>query len=83
MGDTSETNINVLSGELFLGVVALITPLQKNHCMHDMGPFPRYFFYLYGGHIKKKVNIFSYSYGCLQELYCVNKSNRPVEVSVQ
>ena len=45
MGDTSETNINVLSGELFLGVVALIMPLQKNHYMHDMGPFPRYFFY--------------------------------------
>ena len=29
MGDTSETNTKVLSQELFLGVVALRTPIQK------------------------------------------------------
>ena len=32
----------VLSQELFLGVVALKTHIQKNHYMRDMGPFPRY-----------------------------------------
>ena len=42
MGDTSETNTKVLSRELFLGVVALKTPIQKNHYLRDMGPFPRY-----------------------------------------
>ena len=42
MGDTSEANTKVLSGELFLGVVALPTPIQKNHYMRDMGSFPRY-----------------------------------------
>ena len=42
MGDTTETNTKVLSGEFFLGVVALQTPIQKNNYMHDMGPFPRY-----------------------------------------
>ena len=40
MGDTSETNTKVLSQELFLGVVALNMPIQKNHYVHDMGPFP-------------------------------------------
>ena len=42
MGDTSETNTKVLSGELFLGVVALKTPIQNNNYMHDMGPIHRY-----------------------------------------
>ena len=42
MGDTTETNTNVLSRELLVGVVALQTPIQKNHYMRDMGPFPRY-----------------------------------------
>ena len=42
MGDTSETNTKVFSRELFLGEVALETPIQKNHFMRDMGPFPRY-----------------------------------------
>ena len=42
LGDTSETNTKVLSRELFLGVVALKTPIQKNHYLHSMGPFPRY-----------------------------------------
>ena len=43
MGDASETNIKVLFRELFfLGVVALKMPIQKNHYMRDMGPFPRY-----------------------------------------
>ena len=39
MGDTSETNTKVLSRELFLGVVALKTPIQKNHYLHDKVPF--------------------------------------------
>ena len=42
MGDTSETNMKVLSRELLQGVVALKTPIEKNHYMLDMGPFPRY-----------------------------------------
>ena len=44
MGDASETNIKVLFRELllFLGVVALKMPIQKNHYMRNMGPFPRY-----------------------------------------
>ena len=42
MRDTSETNTKVLSRELFLGVVALKMPIQKNHYMRNMGPFPRY-----------------------------------------
>ena len=42
VGDTSETNTKVLSPELILGVVALKTPIQKNHYMLDLGPFPRY-----------------------------------------
>ena len=42
MGDTTETNKKVLSGELFLGAVALQTPIQKNHYMRDKVPFPRY-----------------------------------------
>ena len=37
-----ETNTKVLSGELFLGVVALQTPIQKNHYMRKTVPFPRY-----------------------------------------
>ena len=43
MGDTTETNTNFLSRELFLGVVALQTLIQKNHDMRKIGPFPRYF----------------------------------------
>ena len=39
MGDTSETNTNVLSRELILGVVALQKPIQKNHYMCEMRPF--------------------------------------------
>ena len=39
MGDTSETNTKVLSRELFLGVVALKTPIQKNHYLRDKVPF--------------------------------------------
>ena len=42
MGDTTKTNTKVMSGELVLGVVALQTPIQKNHYMREMGPFPRY-----------------------------------------
>ena len=42
MEDTSETNTKVLSRELFLGVVALKMPIQKNYYLRDMGPFPRY-----------------------------------------
>ena len=42
MGDTSETNTKVVSGELFFGVVALTTPIQKIHYMRDKDPFPRY-----------------------------------------
>ena len=37
-----ETNTKVLSRELFLGVVALKTPIQKTHYLRDMGPFSRY-----------------------------------------
>ena len=29
--------------ENFLGVVALQTPIWKNHCMREMGPFPKYY----------------------------------------
>ena len=39
MGDTSETNTKVLSQELFLCVVALKTPIQKNHYLRDKVPF--------------------------------------------
>ena len=35
MGDTTEINTKLLSGEMFLGVVALQTPIQKNHYLHD------------------------------------------------
>ena len=41
MGDTTETNKKVLSGESFLGVVALQTPILKNNYMRKMGPFPQ------------------------------------------
>ena len=55
LADLSTTK--VLSRELFLGVVALKTPIQKNHYMRDMGPFPRYC------HI--------YMYVCICSLYIV------------
>ena len=42
MGDTTETNKNVLSGELFLAVVALQTPIKENYYIRDKVPFPRY-----------------------------------------
>ena len=42
MGDTTEANTKVLSGELFLGVVVLQTPIQKNHYMSKMGTFLKY-----------------------------------------
>ena len=42
MGDTSETNTKVLPRELFLGVVALKTPIQKIIICAGMDPFPRY-----------------------------------------
>ena len=32
--------LKVLSEQLLLGVVALQMPIQKNHYMHEMGPFP-------------------------------------------
>ena len=38
VGDTTDINTKVLCGE-FLGVAALQTPMQKNHYMHEMGPF--------------------------------------------
>ena len=41
MGDTTDSNTKILSGKLFLGVVALQMPIQKNHYyMCEMGPFP-------------------------------------------
>ena len=45
MGDTSETNTKVLYRELFLGVVALKTPILQNHYLRDKVPF------LKSGHI--------------------------------
>ena len=39
MGDTSETNTKVLSRELFLGVVAIKTPIPQNHYLRDKVPF--------------------------------------------
>ena len=45
MGDTFETNTKVLYRELFLGVVALKTPIPQNHYLHDKVPF------LKSGHI--------------------------------
>ena len=39
MGDSSETNTKVLSRELFLGVVALKTPIPQNHYLRDKVPF--------------------------------------------
>ena len=45
MGDTSETNTKVLSRELFLGVVALKTPIPQKHYLSDKVPF------LKSGHI--------------------------------
>ena len=53
MGDTSETNTKVLYQELFLGVVALKTPIPQNHYLRDKVPF------LKSGHIC--VNIYKYS----------------------
>ena len=51
MGDTSESNTKDLSGELFLGVVALQTPpIQKNNYMCEMGPFPKYGEYSFKPH---------------------------------
>ena len=45
MEDSSETNTKVLSRELFLGVVALKTPVPQNHYLRDKVPF------LKSGHI--------------------------------
>ena len=45
MGETSETNTKVLYRELFLGVVALKTPIPQNHYLRDKVPF------LKSGHI--------------------------------
>ena len=45
MGDTSETNTKVLYQELFLGVVAIKTPIPQNHYLRDKVPF------LKSGHI--------------------------------
>ena len=45
MGDTSETNTKVMYRELFLGVVALKTPIPQNHYLRDKVPF------LKSGHI--------------------------------
>ena len=45
MGDTSETNTKVSSRELFLGVVALKTPIPQYHYLRDKVPF------LKSGHI--------------------------------
>ena len=42
MGDTSETNTKVLSQEMFFFGVVLKMPVEKNHFLRDMGPFPRY-----------------------------------------
>ena len=39
MGDTTETNTKVLYRELFLGVVALKTPIPQNHYLRDKVPF--------------------------------------------
>ena len=50
MGDTSKTNTKVLSRELFLGVVALKTPIPQNHYLRDKVPF------LKSGHILKTQN---------------------------
>ena len=41
MGDSSETKTKVLSRELFLGVVALKTPVPQNHYLRDKVPFPK------------------------------------------
>ena len=46
MGETTETNTNVLSGEAFLGVVALQTPIQKNLYMREMGPSLTHILYM-------------------------------------
>ena len=46
MGDTTETNTKVLSGEVFSGVVALQTPIQKNHYMREMGPSLTHILYI-------------------------------------
>ena len=55
MGDSSETNKKVLSRELFLGVVALKTPIPQNHYLRDKVPFRK------SGHILcKKVYIIMY-----------------------
>ena len=51
MGDTSETNTKVLYLELFLGVVALKTPIPQNHYLRDKVPF------LKSGHIFFQVGI--------------------------
>ena len=48
MGDTSETKTKVLYRELFLGVVALKTPIPQNHYLRDKVPF------LKSGHIMSK-----------------------------
>ena len=40
MGYITEANTKVLSVQLFLGVVALQTPMQKNPYMLQMGLFP-------------------------------------------
>ena len=60
MGDTSETNTKVLSRELVSSVVALKTPIQKNHYLRDKGPFARYsHIYVTGsakrGHMAQKI----------------------------
>ena len=57
MGDTSETNTKVLYLELFLGVVALKTPIPQNHYLRDKVPF------LKSGHICMYVCMYIREYG--------------------
>ena len=59
MGDTSETNTKVLYRELFLGVVALKTPIPQNHYLRDKVPF------LKSGHIYINACIRTYIHKCM------------------
>ena len=56
MGYTTEIKTKVLSGELFLGMVALKMPTQKHKYKRDMGPFPTY------GHYIEKLENFAAVY---------------------
>ena len=65
MGDTSETNTKVLSRELFLGVVALKTPIPQNHYLRDKVPFLKSGHIYVGSKQNTAIYIFQYKFASM------------------